>query len=421
MRTLFSAENAYWLIGSPKTSLFVYFELEAPKFESQQKRVPLNISLVIDRSGSMAGDKLAYSKKAIDFVIDNLTSEDFLSVVQYDNEIDVVSASQSVSNKANLHTLVKKIEARGMTNLSGGMLEGYKQVLSTQNKSFVNRVLLLSDGLANQGITDHEQLKNLAQTRFRTEGTALSTFGVGADFNEVLMTNLSEYGSGNYYFIAKPDDIPSIFAKELSGLLSVVAQNAKLSIQFPANYVRFVKGYGYPTHLEGEQVRINFNDVISEEKKAVLLKFEILKPFEMPIDFSATLEYDDATTTFAHQNVSTRLAISPTLDREQFQAHAQRHILEQVALFEANDMFEEAMRKADSHEFEKAKEIIAQIKLYLETHFNLMPPSEELKKQYETIVEYGKQLDDMQTMSGAEFQFVQKASRSMNYDLKRKK
>ena len=421
MKTQFLSENNYWLLGSPKTSLFVYFELQAAKFEGEKTRVPLNISLVIDHSGSMEGDKLAYAKKAVDFVIDNLGAEDFLSVVEYDNLVEVVSPSAHVINKSHLHQLVQKIQARGMTNLSGGMLEGYKQVAATKVNNYVHRVLLLSDGLANEGVTEPKQLQELAQTRFREQGTALSTFGVGADFNELLMTNLSEYGGGNYYFIGKPDEIPAIFAKELSGLLSVVAQNAQLSISFPEQHLKFAKGYGYPVTQQGNQIHINFHDIFSEEKKAILLKFEVSKPFETPLDLTTTLTYDDVIKTFQHETVVTNIAVQPTTDQALFTTGINKYIIGQVALFEANDMFEEAILKADKRDFEGAKQIIAKIKLYLETHFQLIPTDAELKKQYDTIIAYEQQLANMENMPQMDYMMAQKASRSMNYDLKRKK
>ena len=223
----------------------------------------------------MSGDKLKYVKKAVDFVIDNLTAEDVISIVQYDDQVDVVSQSAKISNKAELHRKVEQIQHRGMTNLSGGMLEGYSQVKSTFEKGFVNRVLLLSDGLANKGITAPEQLQEIAQKKFRQDGIGLSTFGVGSDFNEILMTNLSEYGGANYYFIDMPDKIPQIFAEELEGLLAVVAQNTHLKVKFPNNVLKCERVYGFPFTVSQNEVQINFNDVFAEEKKAVLIKFEI--------------------------------------------------------------------------------------------------------------------------------------------------
>ncbi len=421
MKTQCVAENNYWLSNSPKTSLFVYFELEGAKFESEQKRIPLNISLVIDHSGSMGGEKLAYAKKAMDFVVNNLTQDDFLSVVEYDSTIDVVSASAKVTNKSNLKRLINQIQERGMTNLSGGMLEGYKQVGSTKVPNYVHRVLLLSDGLANEGVTEPIQLQKIAQERFRADGIALSTFGVGADFNEVLMTNLSEYGGGNYYFIGKPDEIPAIFAQELSGLLSVVAQNAKLSVAFPEKHLKFVKAYGYPTSLENNAVKVNFNDVFSEEKKAILLKFEVVKPFETAIDLTVALDFDDVVTTFKHQTTTHKIHILPTQDKEAFITGINKAVIAQVALFEANDMFEQAILKADARDFEGAKQIIAQIKMYLETHFQLVPPDDELKKQHEAILAYEQKLEEMQNMPEMDYMMSQKMSRSSNYAMKRKK
>ncbi len=226
-------DNPLYLKGSEKKELYIYIDAKAALVKKDSERVPLNIALVIDRSGSMAGEKLEYVKKATDFVINNLNKNDYLSIVQYDNKVDVVSETQAVTNKKGLHEKVAKIKAGGMTNLSGGMLEGYTQVGVSKKERYVNRVLLLSDGLANEGITDPEKLRSIAQKRFREQGIGLSSFGVGADFNELLMTNLAEYGGANYYFIDMPDRIPEIFAKELEGLLSVVAQNAKLKITFP--------------------------------------------------------------------------------------------------------------------------------------------------------------------------------------------
>jgi Ca-activated chloride channel family protein len=101
--------------------------------------------------------------------------------------------------------------------------------------------LLLSDGLANVGITEPAQLKEIARRQFQENRIGLSSFGVVADFNEELMMQLSEYGGANYYFIETPDQIPQIFAKELQGLLSVVAQNTNLEIEFPSEFLKVEK------------------------------------------------------------------------------------------------------------------------------------------------------------------------------------
>lgn len=421
LKPTFLTENHYVLSDSPKKDFYLYFELEASKAPENDQRIPLNISLVVDRSGSMSGDKLNYVKKAVDFVIDNLAGEDYLSIVQYDNVVDVVSPSALVTNKSDLHKKVQKIEARGSTNLSGGMLEGYTQVEQTKHEQFVNRVLLLSDGLANQGIREPSKLQEIALKKFRELGLGLSTFGVGADFNEELMTNLSEYGGGNYYFIESPDKIPDIFAEELKGLLSVVAQNSKLTIQFPSNEFTCEKVFGYPYQVIQNEISVNFNDVFSEEKKAVLIKLKAKKEITETLNFEAKLSYEDVIEKLEKIEETFSLQISPTQDKELFQSRVNQTVIEQITMFEANDMFEQATQTADKRDFETAKKLIEQVKIYLEKHFQVIPANEELKQLYQNVLNYADKLKDMENMTQMDYMMSQKMSKMAIYSQKRKK
>lgn len=420
-KSFVAAENEVWLKSSVQSNFYLYFEIEANKVEQSADRIPLNISLVVDRSGSMSGDKLNYVKKAVDFVIDNLSKEDYLSVVQYDDRIDVVAASAKVTDKKALHQKVKQIEARGMTNLSGGMLEGYAQVWSTKQDKYVNRTLLLSDGLANKGITEPDKLKQMVQKKFRNQQLGLSTFGVGSDFNELLMTHLSEYGGGNYYFIDTPEKIPQIFADELAGLLSVVAQNTKLKFGFPSEYFKCSHVYGYPYEVKGDTILINFNDVISEEKKAVLIKLDILKPIDQPLTFKADLSYDDVVDTMDNITEGHRISLKIAESEEEFNAGIDKKVVEQVVYFVANQLYEDAINKGDKRDFDAAKQLIQQAKSYIEAHFKSHTQTEELKKLYQHILHYEKRLESMAEMSNMDFMMAQKSSRSAQYMSKRKK
>ena len=420
-KTFVAAENQVWLKGSTQKNFYLYFEIEAKKFEPSGDRIPLNISLVVDRSGSMSGDKLAYVKKAVNFVIDNLASDDYLSIVQYDDRIDVVSQSAKVTNKKELHNQVNKIEARGMTNLSGGMLEGYNQVGSTQQDKYVNRVLLLSDGLANQGITEPEKLKQIAQKKFREQGIGLSTFGVGSDFNELLMTHLSEFGGGNYYFIESPEKIPEIFAQELAGLLSVVSQNTKLIIKFPSDYFKCSNVYGYPFEAKSGSVSINFNDVISEEKKAVLIKLDVTTPVDKEVEFDIELTYEDVVESMERITESHQLKLGLTESEAEFKDKVNPKVVDQVVYFVANQIYEDAINAGDKRDFDKAKQLIKQAKEYMEAHFKSYPQTEELKKLYQHITDYESRLEEMENMSNYDYMMAQKMSRSAQYMSKRKK
>lgn len=413
-------DNNYYLQEDEKQELYVYFELKAGIATTSKERIPLNIALVIDRSGSMAGDKLRYVKKATDFVIDNLNAHDHLAIVQYDSHVDVVSATQTVTNKKKLHSLVAKIRAGGTTNLSGGMLEGYNQVDASKADNLVNRVLLLSDGLANVGITEPSKLQNIAQKKFRELGMGLSTFGVGEGFNELLMTNLAEYGGANYYFIDTPDRIPEIFAKELEGLLSVVAQNAKLKITFPNHAVMCNKVYGYPAVIGASDIQIDFNDVFSEEQKAILVKFTLKRPLTTALQFGVNFTYDDATT---FDKVTNRqdLTLRLTTDKNLYQKGVNPTVAQNITLFVANDLYEQAIKAVDANDNDKAKAFVAKAIAMLEATLALFPTNQELKEQLNQVKAYSRKIDEMKNWTNAQVNVVQKSSRMSNYRLRKKR
>lgn len=419
--------NPNFLNNSSQKEVFIYATLKGATAPPTQKRIPLNIALVIDRSGSMSGEKLAYVKKATKFVIDNLSPEDYLSIIQYDSEIDVVSASSLVTNKQELHKKVDKIEARGMTNLSGGMLSGYQQVAQTQKENYVNRVLLLTDGLANQGVTEPKKLQQIVQKKFREENIGLSTFGVGSDFNEALLTNLSEYGGGNYYFIESPDKIPTIFAQELKGLLAVVAQNTALTITLPTQFT-CEKVYGYPANVQQNQVHINFNDVYAEEEKAIVLKAKLKESFFFGTKsltenttFTVALTYVDVARTLATHNQKIELPLAVITDKEAYAASINKEAMANVALFVSNDLFEQAVLAMDKRDKKKANQLLEQAKVYINTVLQLGIVSTELEKQLKEIETYEGRLKETEEMNSRDFASYQKMSKFANYSMRKKR
>ena len=194
-------------------------------------RRPMNISVVLDRSGSMADKgKIDYAKSALHNLIDQLRSEDILSIVIYDDVIEVLRPAKRVGNRTKLKRLVDGVYPRGATNLGGGMIEGFQQVEQNLDKEYVNRVILLSDGLANRGIIDTHRLNTIA-AKHRSKSISMTTMGVGLNYNENLRVGLAESGGGNYYFIESPNSLASIMSEEFNTLSSVLAQNASIELK----------------------------------------------------------------------------------------------------------------------------------------------------------------------------------------------
>lgn len=257
----------------------VEWTIAAPAI-ARTDRAPLNLALILDRSGSMQGDKLRYVQQAACHVLDLLDERDRVAVVAYDDQINVVSGSVSVTERVrrDLKDRLNQLQPGGWTDLSGGWLEGCRQIAAHQAAQGVNRALLLTDGLANRGITDIEALTHHAR-ELRQRGIATSTFGVGLDFNEQLLEALAEQGGGHFYYIERPDRIPEVFRRELGELLTVVAREAFLSIAIPKGVS--VELLGDLAHeRSGDRLRIFLGDLCAGERRALYTR--VLTPPDAP-------------------------------------------------------------------------------------------------------------------------------------------
>ncbi len=407
--------NPYFLKGA-NNDLYVYINIRGNDMGTAKKRAPLNISLVLDRSGSMQGQKIAYAKKAANFVIDQLNGDDMASIVNYDDQVEITSASQPVKNKTLLHQRINELTDRGATNLTGGMLEGYTQAKSTRKDGYVNRVLLLTDGLANEGITDPAMMRKLVEKKYNEEGIALSTFGLGADYNEDLLTQLAEVGRANYYFIDSPDKIPTIFARELKGLLSVVAQNAWVEINVPPQ-LELVKVYGYPAETKGNNVVIKFNDVFTSDEKGILVRLKSKSPLQEKINLNCQLHYTDAAS-FQQVINHKELVVQPGTDSKMIDKNKDALVEEMIALYESTEQFEEIMNDVDAGNYEAAKVKADSAVKYLKLK-QQYTPSAKLKMQEENLNNYKMKVDTVKTMREEEKRMYQKSNKSVNYSIKK--
>ncbi|MEH1774238.1 MAG: VWA domain-containing protein [Nostoc sp.] len=212
--------------SSLKTNILLRFRADI----AESPRRNLNLSLVIDRSGSMAGAPLHHALKAAESVVDQLEPDDILSVVVYDDEVDSVVPPQAVTNKSALKNSIRKVRAGGITNLSGGWLKGCEHVKTRLDPQKINRVLLLTDGHANMGIQDPKVLTATSGQKAE-EGITTTTLGFAQGFNEDLLIGMARAATGNFYFIQSIDEATEVFSIELDSLRAVVGQNLKVTLE----------------------------------------------------------------------------------------------------------------------------------------------------------------------------------------------
>jgi Ca-activated chloride channel family protein len=414
--------NSYYRIDTIARTCDLYLEVQAGNYTppASEVRVPVNLSVVIDRSGSMGGDKLENALKAARFLVEQLQQSDYLSIVTYDDGVTVPIVSTQVTDKSRIISAINHIAIGGSTNLCGGMMEGYQQCRTTWQSGRVNKVLLLSDGLANVGIVNTEEIARIAHNQDNQNAIAISTFGIGIDYNEDLMTKIAESGNGNYYFIEKATMIPNIFQKELDGLLKVVAQNARLEVDLPSG-VTLNKAFGNSYILENGKAIVNLRDIYANEKKAVMLRFNLTNDSQTAIQFNARLIYDDAITKLTGIMMPLEFSMSGVSGWSTYNGGNQNCILRHVVLFEANDRLELAMREMENGNYQQAQGYLHQNSMIIDQANKNIGLDKELVKMSQLNEDYKTKSVDYEKMSINEQKTLQKSSKEKSYEVRKMK
>lgn len=421
--SLFAAtDNSFYYIDEPRENVYLYTELKADYFKKDTKRTPLNLSIVIDRSGSMEGENLIYAKEAAIQAIRLLSSEDYVSIISYEDGVQVVQEPTLAANKDEIIAKLNRINSGGSTFLSGGMIKGFEAVKENFKENYLNRVFLLSDGLANEGITDEKELAHIASTWKQKENISLSTFGIGTGFNEDLMTELAEYGRGNYYFINEAKDIPSIFEKEMNGLLSLVAKDVVLRIDYPGSALQLERVYGYTYSASANEVSINLGEMYSEETKAILFKFSLDKFYGDDLHFVSVVDFEDLSLAIPEKKqIELVSVINPIEDTALVESNINILTMQQITLFESNTLMEEAAAEIDKGNYKRAKDILKINEEYINSNEEKFGSSKEIERQKEANKNYSISLEDYENMSNEEQEYVQKSNKMTTYEIKKKK
>ena len=362
--------------------------------DAKNSRRPINLSLVLDRSGSMSGRPLRNALKAAEQLVDFLQPEDYLSVVVYDDVAETVVSPQPATDKNAIKAEIKKIRARGITNLSAGWLMGCNYVKAKQTPELLNRVLLLTDGLANMGIVDPAVLINTAREKAEA-GVMTTSLGFGSHFNEDLLIDMAEAGGGNFYFIQSGDDAANVFNIEMESLTSVVGQN--LTVDFlPKNKVRVGEVLNkYPSQAKASGIKIFLGDVYRVESKPLVLKLSIPAiATEGTVDLG-TLEYSyDRVIDGSIKKYTNSLPLSITVVS---QAQAEREkpnvdVTQQASQLRIAKKKDEAVAIADFGNYKQAAEILRQAVAELKSQ--ALNEYFEIAEEIEQLIYYAKRLDE---------------------------
>lgn len=330
--------------------------LTGARVESASERAPINCAIVLDRSGSMSGEKLLQAVEAAHTALDMLRDGDAVSVITYSDGAEVMVPSSILDgrNRRRFHRLLDDIGADGNTALFAGVAMGSRELETYLEARRVNRVILLSDGIANVGPSSPRELGTFGET-LRRRGISVSTIGLGLGYNADLMYELAARSDGNHAFVERPSDLSGIFRREFESLMAVAATDVEIRVSF-APGIRPLRLLNREGELYGDRAIISMNQIYSLQEQYVLLEVEVDPRAAADARSAAevTVDYLDPVRGTGGR-VDRSVGVSFTVNREEVAAARDSRTLADVTLQKATAANEEALRMRDEGKVEEAQ------------------------------------------------------------------
>lgn len=385
------------LIPINQTTLIdLYIQFKPVNSSEPHKRRPLNLSIVIDRSGSMSGQPLKQAINAARLLVEQLTPADILSIVIYDDDVETVFEPQLVKNKDIIYTVLSRIRAGGCTNLSGGWLKGCEHVQAHQTPDKINRVLLLTDGQANVGVTDSKVLISTAQQKAQNDQVSTTTLGFGSHFNEDLLMGMAKNANGNFYFIQTPEDLIQVFQIELESISSLIAQDLVINLipQEAVKVEQVLNNYRYKDK-GADGLEMILGDVYEVEDKILALSINITASAQVgnQVVLQLNYRYQAVVNEIIKQFTQQETIVTPVDTQAVFDnTPIQRNVIEQTYRLRIAKAKEDAVNLADQGDYQTASQHLQQMVDFLTG--NIAEESFELSEEMEQLNFFIKQLDN---------------------------
>lgn len=287
------AENAYAL-ATQSTRTHVLARITGSG-TAMGARMPLNLCLILDRSGSMEGPPMEYMKRACGYVVDLLEPTDVLSIVAFADQAEIIMPARRVVNKQLIKEHINRLEVGNTTDLYGGIAMGASQVASVASPGYVNRALLFTDGEPTAGNKDFQSIVGQAVEQ-KSRGITITALGFGSEYNEELLAAIAKRSGGNYYYITRPELIPEIFRKELETMMMTVARNVRMRIQM-SRWVQVRQVYGKLPTFGYRSAEVTLADLERGETQSTIIELELgPRPGGKYRVAKVEIIYDDSTT-----------------------------------------------------------------------------------------------------------------------------
>jgi Ca-activated chloride channel homolog len=367
--------------------VYLRLSLKALRGPDREKRVPINVAIVIDRSGSMSEDnRIAAAKDAAHVALERLSADDIVSLVAYNHKVDVLHAAARLgASRESLNRAIDKLKPDGTTALYAGVKEGGQQVREYLSENKVNRVVLVSDGLANVGPSSPSEVAALGRD-LAGKGVSVTTIGLGLDYNEDLMQRLASASDGNHAFVESSAQLAGIFDKEFGDALSVSARDIIIEIEI-RNGFRPKRVLGRDADIDGNRIKLKMTQLQAENERYVVVELDPPSGLTAGDAEIADVEigYLDLGT---NQRVieNRKVGAKVTSDEKEAEASINKPVMTQITEQIATETSEKAVELRDKGDAAGAKKSLEENATYLKNRRALLgsgtgaAPAEALKK-----------------------------------------
>ncbi len=355
------------LHASETDKVYLRLSLTTPTMRGDRERPPINVAIVIDRSGSMNGARIRAAKKAARVALDRLSANDIVSLVSYNHDVQVLHrAARLKGARDDLDRAIDRLKANGTTALYHGVEEGGEQVRKYLSDNKVNRVILLSDGLANVGPSRPSDLARLGRD-LAGDGITVTTIGLGLDYNEDLMQRLAASSDGNHAFVEHPGDLAEIFDKEFGDALSVAARDVRIIIECRRGF-RPNRVFGREADISGNTITLKMSQLQAANERYVVVELKAptgAKPgdhdvADVRIDYYS-LEQG------SREKVSAPVRARLSLDKEEAKKSINKSVMSKVTMQIATEKNEKAVALRDKGKVKEARKLLENNAAYLKS------------------------------------------------------
>jgi Ca-activated chloride channel family protein len=355
---------------------FLKVSLIGRPLEPQRERAPVNVALVIDKSGSMQGEKIERAKQGLLAAIDRLGAQDIVTIVAYDTVVQTVLPATKLTDREQIRAAINSLSANGNTALFAGVSKGAAELRKFRSESRFNRVILLSDGLANVGPSSPEALAELGSS-LAAEGISVTTLGLGLDYNEDLLARLAATSGGSHAFISDADRLAATLQNEFDDVLSVVASDCQIVIDCGPG-IRPVRIFNAEGTIDGSKVYITQSQVYGGQERYILIEVEVdpQTPSVSDRQLRATVEYYDLLHRGRTQSVQPIKATYGAA--EEVLAHQNLDVLSKYELLVADERNREATRLRDEGRIDDARQLLRDNSIRLKTFYEGVDKSGKL-------------------------------------------